>query len=140
MELAQFDVRVVVVVTGGVISSIARNERSLAPDSLYLPLAAEYEERQTHSQANGMPTDAYARSVVRQVLGWRKPSAIWEGGGASLVWWVSNFLPNSFMVRVSRDGRTRHMARADWNFVKAAVMTRMFKLWKLRQSNQKKLV
>lgn len=117
VELAPFDVRVVTVVTGGVKSNIARTQRSLPQDSIYLPIADMYEERLTHSQANGVPNEDYARRVVSQVL--RKPGKerIWEGGKSWLVWFVSTFLPS---------------------WVLDAAMTRMFKLWRLRGTWQKK--
>lgn len=118
VELAPFEVKVVVVVTGGVTSNISRTHRSLPKDSIYVPLAAEYEARQTHSQANAIPNEQYARSVVRQVL--HKPSrdTIWEGGKSWLVWFITSFLPRS---------------------VPNMVFYRMFHLWKLEGGGKKKL-
>lgn len=117
VELAPFDVRVVTVVTGGVKSNIARTHRDLPSDSIYLPLAKEYEERLTHSQANGIPNEQYSKYVVAQLL--KKPKdRIWAGGSASLVWFISTFFPK---------------------WVLASAMTRMFKLWKLRGTYQKKI-
>lgn len=118
VELAPFDVRVVTVVTGGVKSNIARTHRALPPDSIYLPIKEEYEERLTHSQAMGMPTEEYARYVVQQVLYKPKRDTVWAGGKSWLVWFVSTFLPRQIM---------------DW------AITRMFKLNKLRNTQQKKL-
>lgn len=118
VELAPFDVRVMTVVTGGVKSNIARTKRELKGDSIYLPLKEEYEERLVHSQAMGVPNEDYAKRVVKQVLVRRPKDRIWEGGKAWLVWFVSTFLPKSVL---------------DW------AMTRMFKLWKLRQAQQKKI-
>ena len=117
VEMAPFDVRVVVVVTGGVASNIARTKRSLPKDSFYLPVAEEYEARLTHSQANAIPNEQYAKSVVSQVL--HKPSrnVIWEGGKSWLVWFASTFLPR----------RMLEMA-----------FYRMFKLWKLKGTAAKK--
>lgn len=118
VELAPFEVKVVVVVTGGVTSNISRTHRSLPKDSIYLPLATEYEARQTHSQANAIPNEQYARSVVRQVL--HKPSrdTIWEGGKSWLVWFITSFLPR---------------------WVPNMVFYRMFHLWKLEGGDRKKL-
>ncbi|KAK3719549.1 NADPH-dependent 1-acyl dihydroxyacetone phosphate reductase [Vermiconidia calcicola] len=118
VELAPFDVRVVTVVTGGVISNISRTHRTLSKDSLYLPLAEEYEMRQYQSQANGMPNELYARSVVRQVLNKRSRDTIWEGGKSWVIWFVSTFFPRWVMDKV---------------------MSRMFNLWKLRTNNTKKI-
>ncbi|KAK5126707.1 hypothetical protein LTR85_009641 [Meristemomyces frigidus] len=118
LELAPFDVRVVTIVTGGVISNISRTHRTLAEGSLYAPLAKAYEERQTHSQANGIPNEQYAASVVRQVLTRPSKDTIWEGGKSWLVWFISSFFPRKVMD---------------------IAMTRMFSLNKLRQESSKKL-
>lgn len=50
LELAPFGVRVILVVTGGVQSRIARTDRTLSEDSLYLPISADYLRRVKHSQ------------------------------------------------------------------------------------------
>jgi 1-acylglycerone phosphate reductase len=97
VELAPFGVKVRVVVTGGVKSQIARMDRVLSEDSIYLPLSQEYIRRTKHSQEVGMPTMKYATSVVSQILGSKK-AWIWEGFGANLVWFASNFLPRWVMV------------------------------------------
>lgn len=115
VELAPFDVRVVTIVTGGVKSNIARTHRSLPQDSIYLPLKEEYEGRQVHSQDMGMPTEAYARTVVHQVLYNPKKDTVWAGGKSWLVWFVFVFFPRK---------------------VFDMSMTRMFKLNKLRQAQQ----
>lgn len=118
VELAPFGVRVVTVVTGGVKSNIARTKREMRGDSIYLPVREEYEERLVHSQAMGVPNEAYARRVVSQVLVKRPKDRIWEGGKAWLVWFVSTFLPRKVLD---------------------VAMTRMFKLWKLRDGQRKKI-
>lgn len=101
VELAPFDVKVITIVTGGVKSNIARTERSLPPDSYYLPLTQEYARRLKHSQEVGMPTEQYANSVVSQILRHRPARFVWEGFGANLVWFASTFLPVSIMVSLS---------------------------------------
>ncbi|KAI9719805.1 MAG: hypothetical protein M1812_003294 [Candelaria pacifica] len=111
VELAPFDVKVVIVVTGGVQSRIARTERSLPEDSLYLPLNDEYQRRQAHSQEGAMPNEAYARSVVRQVLKPHPQKWIWEGNKAWLSWFVDSYLP-----------------KGAWDLI----FQRMFSLWKLK--------
>jgi 1-acylglycerone phosphate reductase len=93
VELAPFDVKVITIVTGGVQSNIARTERSLLPNSFYLPITQEYTRRLKHSQEVGMPTEQYAKSVISQILGRRPPKFVWEGFGAKLVWFASTFLP-----------------------------------------------
>jgi 1-acylglycerone phosphate reductase len=99
VELAPFGVDVITIITGGVKSNIARTDRTLAPDSIYQPLAQEYTRRLKHSQEVGMPTEIYARSVVSQILVNRPPKFVWAGFGAKLVWFASTFLPTWIMVR-----------------------------------------
>jgi 1-acylglycerone phosphate reductase len=66
-----------------------------------------------------MPTDTYARSVMRQILPKSPSSHVWEGFGAKLVWFASTFLPRWVM---------------DYYF------TREFGLAKLRRTYSKKNV
>lgn len=99
VELAPFNVRVVTVVTGGVKSNIARTHRSLPRDSIYLPIAEDYEKRQTHSQANSIPNETYASTVVRQVLENPAKDTIWAGGRVWIVWFATTFLPRIVLVR-----------------------------------------
>lgn len=101
VELAPFGVRVVIIVTGGVLSNIARTERQLAPDSLYLPIAEDYERRTKHSQEVGIPAEQYAKAVVSKLAVRNPPRNIWAGHGVNLVWFVSTFLPQSVMVRLN---------------------------------------
>jgi 1-acylglycerone phosphate reductase len=98
IELAPFGVTVTTIVTGGVKSEIARLNRTLAPESVYQPISAEYLRRTKHSQEVGMATDVYTRSVVRQILKNKPPKLAWEGFGAKLVWFASTFLPTWVMV------------------------------------------
>lgn len=97
VELAPFGVRVVTVVTGGVISNIGCTSRELPEESLFLPLAEEYHYRQTHSQAMGVPAEDYARRVASKVLGGRS-NVMWEGGKSWLVWFANGFLPKWVLV------------------------------------------
>ncbi|KAJ5895419.1 hypothetical protein N7495_007110 [Penicillium taxi] len=112
VELAPFGVHVTTVVTGGVSSRIARGERSLLPNSLYMPIESEYLRRVKHSQHNAMNNEAYAHSVVRQVLygsaPWRwlpwargRKTWIWEGNWSWVVWLaVGGWAWNGFFHRV----------------------------------------
>jgi len=101
VELAPFGVKVVIIVTGGVLSQIARVDRVLGPDSLYLPIEADYIRRTKHSQEVGIPADRYAKQVVSKLTTRNPPREIWVGYGASLVWFASTFLPRSLLVRSS---------------------------------------
>jgi len=93
--MAPFGVRVVVVVTGGVRSRIARTVRYLPEGSAYEPIKEDYRRRLTHSQRVGMDADVYARSVVGQLVGsWPgPPDMIWEGNMSWLIWSAETFLP-----------------------------------------------
>ena len=97
VELAPFGVKVVTVVTGGVKSNIARTHRTLPEGSVYLPIEEEYVARQTHSQANSVPNEEYARRVVGHVLSGSGRDTIWEGGKSWLVYYAS-FLPRWVFV------------------------------------------
>ncbi|KAL4803917.1 hypothetical protein BDV18DRAFT_33049 [Aspergillus unguis] len=126
VELAPFGVKVTTVVTGGVESRIARTERTLAPNSIYVPIEDQYNRRVTHSQDGAMPHTAYAKSVVAQVLygsapwRWIWPWAqgqkkwIWEGNKSWLIWFLMG----------------------GWTWVGAGqfFMTRMFGLNKLKRT------
>jgi 1-acylglycerone phosphate reductase len=92
IELAPFDVKVVVVVTGGVQSRIARTERQLPPGSLYIPIDDAYQNRLVHSQHRSMPNEVYARGVVNKVLKRHPPKHLWRGRMAVAVWFVTTFI------------------------------------------------
>jgi 1-acylglycerone phosphate reductase len=96
--MAPFDVKVVTVVTGGVISGLTRVDVHLPAGSIYLPINAAFERRSGYSQEVGMPTDAYARSVVSQLLQRHPKRLIWQGTGSTLIWIASTFLPYWVMV------------------------------------------
>ncbi|EER28331.1 oxidoreductase,short chain dehydrogenase, putative [Coccidioides posadasii C735 delta SOWgp] len=102
-ELAPLGVHVTTIITGGVKSRIARVERTLLPTSLYQPIRNDYARRVTHSQHGAMPNEAYAKTVVTQILygsaPWRwiwpwsrgpgRKKWIWAGNKANLVWFLS---------------------------------------------------
>jgi hypothetical protein len=91
-------VKVVVVITGGVQSRIARVDRHLPPDSLYLPINEGYQRRVKHSQESAMPNDAYARAVVNHVIKRNPYSWIWKGNQSYLVWFLDTFFPREIWV------------------------------------------
>jgi len=93
LELEPFDVRVLVVVTGGVKSRIARNKRLLPEGSLYVEIEGDFQRRVVHSQDGAMPTEVYARGVVSEALKapWRQRKWLWRGNKSFLVWFGSAF-------------------------------------------------
>ncbi|GIJ90536.1 hypothetical protein Asppvi_009493 [Aspergillus pseudoviridinutans] len=89
IELAPFGVKVTTVITGGVQSRLAREDRQLAPDSLYKGILPEYNRRVQHSQEGAMSRDVYAQSVVAQIVrhsGSRSYKKwLWEGNKSKLI-------------------------------------------------------
>lgn len=79
IELAPFGVNVMVVVTGGVKSNIAKTRRELPEDSLYHSLDVEYQRRQTHSQEGAMENTVYAEGVVKAALKTKPTRSLWRG-------------------------------------------------------------
>lgn len=122
-------VHVTTIVTGGVQSRIARTDRTLKPGSLYTPIESEYLTRVKHSQHNAMPNQAYARSVVSQILygsaPWRwlwpwargRKAWIWEGHASWLIWALSGGWA--------------------WSGLFGRLMTKMFRLWKIKNASGK---
>jgi 1-acylglycerone phosphate reductase len=89
MAMPVYRVKVTTVITGGVQSRIAREDRQLAPDSLYQGILAEYNRRVQHSQEGAMSRDGYAKSVVAQILRHSGSGSykkwIWEGNKSKLI-------------------------------------------------------
>jgi 1-acylglycerone phosphate reductase len=94
LELEPYDVRVLVVVTGGVKSNIARTERILPDNSLYLEIKGEFGGRVKYSQQGAMATEVYARGVVEEALKpvWRQRKWLWKGHMTLAVWFASRVL------------------------------------------------
>lgn len=96
IELAPFDVNVMVVVTGGVKSNIIRTHRELPKDSLYHPLDTEYQRRQLHSQEGAMEATTYAEGVVTAALRAKPTRSLWRGNQAWNVWLLLALMPRMF--------------------------------------------
>ena len=132
--LSSVSVKVTTIITGGVQSRIARVARTLPPNSLYHPIAAEYTRRVTHSQEGALPHQKYAQTVVTQVLygsapwrwllAWRRyvtpKKWIWVGNRAGVIWLLQ--------------GGWAWVGLFQW------VMTRMFNLKKLKKAFQNKKI
>lgn len=96
VELAPFGVNVMVVVTGGVKSNIARTHRELPNGSLYHPIEPEYQRRQLHSQEGAMEGKSYAEGVVRAALASKPARSLWRGHQAWNVWLLLTLMPRMF--------------------------------------------
>ncbi|RDL35950.1 uncharacterized protein BP5553_06562 [Venustampulla echinocandica] len=92
LELEPYGVRVMVVVTGGVKSRIARTERVLPEGSLYTAIEGEFERRVSHSQEEAMDTVEYARGVVREALKSAPKKWFWRGNKAGIIEFVHRWL------------------------------------------------
>jgi 1-acylglycerone phosphate reductase len=92
LELEPYDVKVMVVVTGGVQSNIARIHRTLPEGSYYLPIADSYYRRLTHSQKGAMSNEEYARGVVIVALKRSPRKWLWRGNRSWLVWFVKAYI------------------------------------------------
>ena len=99
VELAPYDVKVLVVITGGVQSNIARDHRELPAGSLYVEIDKEYQRRQKHSQEGAMNNEVYAKGVVAAALKKRVPEHLWRGNMAWVIWFVTTFFPQGFLGR-----------------------------------------
>jgi len=99
-KLTSGSVHVLTVITGGVRSSIVRQQSPELPaDSLYRPLAEDYwPKRVMISQDTPMETVAYAESVVRQVVQGNKKPWFWQGYFAWMAWAIDTFLWKGFSV------------------------------------------
>jgi NADP-dependent 3-hydroxy acid dehydrogenase YdfG len=87
MEAQPFGIEVVVVQPGGVQSSIADSssreiERFQSPASRYHPAFGGIRKRAYASQRGAMPTDAFARALVRKAFANPAPRVVRLGAGA----------------------------------------------------------
>lgn len=99
MELKPFNVHVITIITGGVRSNIVRSEyQELPADSLYQPIKEFWLKRVGLSQQTPMDTEAYAKSVVKQIVdrGGRSRKWFWQGHFAWKAWFLHTFLWKGF--------------------------------------------
>lgn len=109
LELQPFDVGVVLVVTGGVQSNIAVMREGLhhkppedlielPSNSLYLPIQAQYNRRQTHSQEGATPSRAYAKQVADAAL--QGKHEVWRGNKSWLVYFIMSVFGRWVLDRI----------------------------------------
>jgi 1-acylglycerone phosphate reductase len=94
-------VHVLTIMTGGVRSSIVRSEYAALPEnSLYQPIKEFWLQRVGLSQKNPMDTEAYAKSVVKQILsrGGRTKKWFWQGHFSWTAWFLNTFFWKGFTV------------------------------------------
>ncbi|KAI1187390.1 hypothetical protein F5B17DRAFT_323624 [Nemania serpens] len=91
IELSPWSVRVMTILAGPVVSGLmTRKQRTLPKDSRYQPIVDAFEQRTTHDKhgVQAMPTEDFARSVVKQVFKSNPPKTYWIGPFANTVWWL----------------------------------------------------
>ncbi|OCL07544.1 NAD(P)-binding protein [Glonium stellatum] len=113
LELAPFGVRVVTVVTGVVASNFFANvpDYNTPEGSLYKPVEKNIREIEK-AVGNFMPTDQYSERVVAAVIG-GATGRLWEGNQATIVKYLSAFLPTFFQDMImSRDRGFDKLAKA----------------------------
>ncbi|KAI1747784.1 short chain dehydrogenase [Xylaria castorea] len=94
IELSPWSVRVMTIIAGPVVSGLmTRKQRTLPKDSRYQPIVDAFDQRTTHSKhgIKAMPTEEFAKSIVKQVAKSYPPSSYWIGPFASVVWWLETF-------------------------------------------------
>ncbi|KAJ2421691.1 NADPH-dependent 1-acyl dihydroxyacetone phosphate reductase [Coemansia sp. RSA 2522] len=88
MELAPFNIRVVVVAPGGIQSNLAEHQQVELPEnSPFMPAIQAIRDRAVFSQAgNATPTDVFARVVASRILASNPPPYITYGNHARTTW------------------------------------------------------
>ncbi|KAL3477597.1 hypothetical protein BJX99DRAFT_257202 [Aspergillus californicus] len=117
VEMAPFNVKVLVIISGEVGTNILKSDqgRGLPEGSFYTPLATEFKDHVNRSPAT---TDrfAYAKNVVNQSLKSSPPAWFWTGSQSGLIRFLDAFFPRTIF---------------DYIF------TGMFKLAKLKETGKK---
>ncbi|KAI0479879.1 short chain dehydrogenase [Xylaria cf. heliscus] len=91
IELSPWSVRVMTIIAGPVVSGLmTRKKRTLPKNSRYQPIADAFDQRTTHSKhgVQAMPTEKFAKSIVKQALKSNPPKSYWIGPFTTMVWWL----------------------------------------------------
>jgi len=101
LEMAPFNVRVVIIMTGAVNTKFYANAGSdqfqLPSTSRYLPMEETVRKYANGEDHIGVPARQYADKVVGDILGGAK-GKIWSGGLAGIVRYVAPFMPGWLYV------------------------------------------
>ncbi|KAH6658243.1 1-acyl dihydroxyacetone phosphate reductase [Truncatella angustata] len=97
LELQPFGVEVIEVVTGFVRSNILHHGLHAPEGSPYLAIKDVIEDFKYRGNANGMPTETYARSVVSKLMKSKTNPEIWEGALAWTLWALVTLLPRKLL-------------------------------------------
>lgn len=98
MELEAFDIRVIELKTGGVLTNMINNNlaeggRKLPEGSIFAPARDEVEKalRLEWADGIGITTEAWAMQVVGDLLRQDPPTTVWRGESAWMGWLKSLF-------------------------------------------------
>lgn len=95
-EMTPFDVKVIVLTTGRVVSKVLENqpEPTLPPNSLYDASKARVESAMSGKEVEHMAIDGrvFADKVVKNAMKRHPTKELWAGGRARSVWWSHTFL------------------------------------------------
>ncbi|KAJ5535566.1 hypothetical protein N7513_008752 [Penicillium frequentans] len=120
LEVNPLGIEVVEIVTGFVQSNILHHGLYAPEDSIYLPIKGTIEKIKYQGNANGMPANAYAASIVDKLVGRRAGPEIWEGGMARMLRLIFMLSP---LRLLGTDGPTQNL-----------FLYRKFNLGSLKQS------
>ncbi|KAF3386449.1 NADPH-dependent 1-acyldihydroxyacetone phosphate reductase [Penicillium rolfsii] len=105
LELQPFNIRVISLVTGLVATNVmSHSELTLPEDSLYQKALSEIQLRGVGKDvSNKSAPAAFAREVVKDVLG-GATGPVWRGAMASMVKFMSTYMPTSVLDRAMKRG------------------------------------
>ncbi|KAJ5794614.1 hypothetical protein N7457_001213 [Penicillium paradoxum] len=97
LEMKPFGIEVIEIVTGFVQSNILHHGLYAPDTSLYLPIKSVVEDVKYKGNSNGMPPEAYAKSIVAKLVRPRVSPEIWEGALARSIRLLVMLLPLSLL-------------------------------------------
>ncbi|KZV92777.1 NAD(P)-binding protein [Exidia glandulosa HHB12029] len=103
VEMAPFGVQVVNLATGPVLTTMVVNDHvgSGPPGSLYASVFPTVEKVTSDGGKRAMPASQWAKATASAVLKTNSPRWFWKGTGASIVWFLSTFIPRGLMQTIS---------------------------------------
>lgn len=108
MELAPFNIHVMLVQPGGIVSNFGnvankKTEQVLSVNSKYLKIEDKLRERGTISQVGATPTDVFAKEVVKKSLRKNPPSVIRTGHRSFTLPFMKRWLPTSWFDNIMKN-------------------------------------
>jgi 1-acylglycerone phosphate reductase len=98
LEVKPFNIEVIEIVTGFVLSNILHHGLYAPETSSYLPIKSTIERFKYEGNQNGMSPEAYANSVVTKLIRPQVSPGIWAGALAQSLRWLAMLLPLRLLV------------------------------------------